>query len=71
MTEKLENPTVEAEQPSVDPRHAAEVRAVINALAKFIHGKKIYAENNPNLIKFAKEYGRYERIVPEWIGYKF
>ena len=55
MTEKLENPTVEAEQP-VDPRQLGEVRAIISALTKFIHGKKIYAKNNPNLIKFAKEF---------------
>ncbi|MCK5406256.1 MAG: hypothetical protein KAJ37_02320, partial [Candidatus Krumholzibacteria bacterium] len=40
----------------MDPRHLDEVRAIISALAKFIHGKKIYAKNNPNLIKFAKEF---------------
>jgi hypothetical protein len=55
MTDKLENPTVEADRP-VDQGHLGEVRAVLKSLAKFIHGKKIYAKNNPNLIKFAKEF---------------
>jgi hypothetical protein len=55
MTERPANPTAEVE-PLVDPLHLGEVRAIMGALTKFIHGKKIYAKNNPNLIKFAKEF---------------
>jgi HEAT repeat protein len=32
------------------------VRDILSSLAKFIHGKKIYAKNNPTLMKFAKEF---------------
>ena len=49
MTESTENQTIDEER-------LGDVRAIIKSLAKFIHGKKIYAKNNPTLVKFAKEF---------------
>ncbi|UCG53208.1 MAG: hypothetical protein JSW58_06540 [Candidatus Latescibacterota bacterium] len=40
----------------VSPGTVEKVRAVFSSLSKLVLGKKIYAENNPTLIKFADEF---------------
>jgi hypothetical protein len=40
----------------VQPDNLQRVRHILKCLAKFISGKKIYAENHPTLAKFAKAY---------------
>ena len=56
MTDKNENPSIAAELAEDDRRDSEPVRAIIKSLSKFIQGKKIYAKNNPTLVKFAKEF---------------
>ena len=50
--EPTKSPTAEL----ADPRLTAKVSAILQALSKFIHGKKIYAKNNPTLDRFASEF---------------
>jgi hypothetical protein len=56
MTDELKNPSMESEQLTLDIDALGKVREAVQSLSKYIHGKKIYAKNNPTLIKFAEEF---------------
>lgn len=56
MSNEPENQAVGTELSDEDLRAVENVRAVLKSLTKFINGKKIYAKNNPTLVKFAKEF---------------
>jgi hypothetical protein len=43
-------------QADISPESLAKTRSVFSALSKLVLGKKIYAHNNPTLIKFANEF---------------
>lgn len=58
MSGNPENPSVQADQAAEDHHGVVGARAIIKCLARFIHGKKIYAKNNPTLTKFAKEFDK-------------
>lgn len=51
-----DNSPLGAAQSDVSPESLEKVRAVFSALSKFVLGKKIYAQNNPTLVKFGNEF---------------
>jgi HEAT repeat protein len=56
MTDTPDTQSTNDERVSEEHGGLENVRDILNALVKFIHGKKIYAKNNPTLVKFAKEF---------------
>jgi hypothetical protein len=56
MVTDRERRAVDDNEPEVDLNAVKQVREVVQAMSKFIHGKKIYAKNNPTLVKFAAEF---------------
>lgn len=56
MTATPDIQDTDGKRASEKQRGLEDVRDILSALAKFIHSKKIYAKNNPTLVKFAKEF---------------
>lgn len=56
MVTDRERHAVDENNPEVDLNAVSQVREVVQAMSKFIHGRKIYAKNNPTLVKFAAEF---------------
>jgi HEAT repeat protein len=42
--------------PEVNPDSVNKMREFVQAMSKLIHGKQIYARNNPTLVKFTKDF---------------
>lgn len=56
MNSKTDSLSAITEYTEEELRNVDKVRTVIQCFSKFIHGRKLYAKNNPTLLKFASEF---------------